>query len=102
MSAHGLSTGEGHRRGRPADLSLKRTFGEGLLREDSSFHTLQNVEAAFRQSDHAESDRERRVPLIATARYMAAHFPTRREREQTFTIAHRLFRGEQIHGDEST
>ncbi|MFC7027512.1 Rieske (2Fe-2S) protein [Halomicroarcula sp. GCM10025324] len=80
---------------------LKRTLGEGLLREDASFHTLQNVEASFRGTDHAESDAERRLPLIATARYMGAHFPTRREREQTFTIAHRLFRGEQIHGDET-
>jgi hypothetical protein len=28
---------------------------------------------------------------------MAAHFPTRREDEQTFEIAQRLFRGESIH-----
>ncbi|MFC6973819.1 Rieske (2Fe-2S) protein [Halomicroarcula sp. GCM10025709] len=81
--------------------ALKRTLGEGLLREDAGFHTLQNVEAAFRQNEFAETDAERRLPLIATARYMAAHFPTRREREQTFTIARRLFRGEQIHGDET-
>jgi nitrite reductase/ring-hydroxylating ferredoxin subunit len=81
--------------------ALKRTLGEGLLREDAGFHTLQNVEAAFRQSEFAETGAERRLPLIATARYMAAHFPTRREREQTFTIAHRLFRGEKIHGDDA-
>ncbi|WP_247729733.1 Rieske (2Fe-2S) protein [Halovivax limisalsi] len=76
---------------------LKRTLGHGLLREDAGFHTLQNVEAAFRQHDLAETERDRRLPMIATARYMAAHFPTRREAEQTFSIATRLNRGERIH-----
>ncbi len=76
---------------------LKRTLGEGLLREDAGFHTLQNVEAGFRQFELAESERERRLALVAPARYMAAHFPTRREDEQTFTIAERLFQGEAIH-----
>ncbi|MCU4800889.1 Rieske (2Fe-2S) protein [Halobacteria archaeon HArc-gm2] len=78
---------------------LKQTLGEGLLREDAGFHTLQNVEAAFRQFDAAEAERERRLPLVATARYLSAHSPTRREREQTFTIARRLHRGESIHGE---
>ncbi len=88
---------------------LKRTLGHALLREDAGFHTIQNLEAAFRQFDIAEErmaeaadevpdlEGRRRVPLIATARYMAAHFPTRRETEQTFTIAARLNRGEAIH-----
>jgi hypothetical protein len=39
--------------------------------------------------------------LVAAARYLAAHFPTRREREQTFSIAARLLRGEKLHGEES-
>ena len=81
---------------------LKRTLGHGLLREDAGFHTLQNVEAAFRQYDLAVADdradaHDERLPMIATARYMAAHFPTRREAEQTFSIARRLNRGEAIH-----
>ena len=84
--------------GDPRDL--ERALGEGLLREDAGFHTLQSYEAALRLVDHADSEAERRLPLIATARYMAAHFPTRREREQTFRIAQRLFRGESIHGEE--
>jgi nitrite reductase/ring-hydroxylating ferredoxin subunit len=79
--------------------ALKRTLGEGLLREDATFHTLQNVEAGFRQFEVADTDRERRLALIAPTRYLAAHFPTRREREQTVTIAERLFDGEAIHGD---
>ena len=81
--------------------ALKRTLGHGLLREDAGFHTLQNVEAAFSQYDLAEAadagERRRRLPMIATARYMAAQFPTRREAEQTFQIASRLNRGEAIH-----
>ncbi|WP_312909621.1 Rieske (2Fe-2S) protein [Natronosalvus caseinilyticus] len=95
--------------GDPDDL--KETLGRGLLREDAGFHTLQNVEAAFRQFDllaregaadagTGESpvdERTRRMPLLATARYMAAHFPTNREAEQTFRIASRLNRGEAIH-----
>ena len=81
--------------GDPRDLI--QTLGEGLLREDPQFHTLQNVEAAVRRFERADTDADRRLPLIATARYMAAHFPTRRASEQTFEIAHRLFRGEAIH-----
>ncbi|MCL7416496.1 MAG: Rieske (2Fe-2S) protein [Halalkalicoccus sp.] len=73
---------------------LKRALGGALLREDANFHTLQNVEAAFEQ---AERTGETRLHLLATARYLAAHTPTRREREQTFRIATRLHRGEKLH-----
>jgi nitrite reductase/ring-hydroxylating ferredoxin subunit len=73
---------------------LKRALGEVLLREDVGFHPRQNVEAAFTRYDAADDGR---VHLIATARYLAAHTPTRREGEQTFRIAERLNRGEAIH-----
>jgi nitrite reductase/ring-hydroxylating ferredoxin subunit len=76
---------------------LKRVLGRGLLREDANFHTLQNVEAAFARFDDSESEAERRLALVACARYMAAHFPTRRSAEQTFSIATRLHRGERLH-----
>jgi nitrite reductase/ring-hydroxylating ferredoxin subunit len=79
--------------------ALVRTLGEGVLREDPQFHTLQSVEAAVRRAERADGERGRRLPLTATARYLAAHSPTRRESEQTFTIARRLHRGEQIHGE---
>lgn len=77
--------------------ALRRTMGEGLLREDAGFHARQSVEAGFRQFELAENERERRLALIAPARYMAAHFPTRRENEQTVSIAERLLEGEAIH-----
>ena len=64
-----------------------------LLREDAGFHPRQNVEAAFTRYDAGRG----RVHLIATARYLAAPTPTRREGEQTFRIAERLNRGEAIH-----
>ena len=76
---------------------LYRTLGEGLVREDANFHTLQNVEVAFQQAALASTPADARLHLIATARYLAAHTPTRREAEQTFTIASRLHRGERIH-----
>ncbi|MFD1647116.1 Rieske 2Fe-2S domain-containing protein [Haloarchaeobius litoreus] len=81
--------------GDPADL--KRRLGHALLREDAGFHTLQALEAGFRQFDCATDDHDRRVAMVAVARYLAAHFPTRREAEQTFTIASRLLRGEAVH-----
>ena len=86
--------------GDPADL--KRTLGRGLLREDAGFHTLQNVEAGFQRFDALADDpdadpMEARLALIAPARYVAAHFPTRRSAEQTFSIATRLHRGERLH-----
>ena len=82
--------------------ALQRTLAEGLLREDAGFHELQHLEAAIRQTEHAATPAERRLSLVAAARYLAAHFPTRRERNQTFDIAHRLFRGEKLHGSGAT
>jgi nitrite reductase/ring-hydroxylating ferredoxin subunit len=92
LAAHYLDAG-----GDPA--TLKRRLGSALLREDAGFHTYQALEAGFAQFDERRDDAERRTLMVAVARYMAAHFPTRREREQTFTIAARLQRGETIHGD---
>ncbi|WP_049898272.1 Rieske (2Fe-2S) protein [Halococcus agarilyticus] len=81
--------------GDPDDL--KRTLGRGLLREDANFHTLQNVEGAFGRFEVVDDADEQRMALMACARYMAAHFPTRRSNEQTFSIATRLHRGERLH-----
>jgi hypothetical protein len=67
-----------------------------LLREDAGFHPNQNLEAAFSQLNHQEAER-RRVFLVAAARFLSAHTPTRRSGEQTFEIAQRLHRGDRIH-----
>jgi len=78
---------------------LRAALGNALLVEDAGFHTFQAVEAGFAQFDAREDPAERRLLLVAVARYLAAHFPTRREREDTFSIATRLHRGEQVHDE---
>jgi nitrite reductase/ring-hydroxylating ferredoxin subunit len=76
---------------------LREHLGGALVREDAGFHTFQALEAGFAQADLRDDADQRRALLVAVARYLSAHFPTRREREQTFTIAARLHRGEKIH-----
>ncbi|ESP87405.1 Rieske (2Fe-2S) protein [Candidatus Halobonum tyrrellensis] len=77
---------------------LKAELGSALVREDTGFHTFQAYEAACRQFDLREDAAERRDLLVAAARYLSAHYPTRREREGTFSIAARLLDGERVHG----
>ncbi|SHG74598.1 Rieske (2Fe-2S) protein [Halobaculum gomorrense] len=86
---------------------LKAELGNALLVEDTNFHTFQAYEAACRQFDRRAADAgsagsgegvtdDQRDCLVAAARYMAANYPTRRSREQTFSIAARLLRGERV------
>jgi nitrite reductase/ring-hydroxylating ferredoxin subunit len=71
-----------------------------LLREDRNFHTIQCVEAGVRQHELLRGTGEESLPLIAAARYLAAHAPTPRAQRQTFEIARRLHKGERIYEDE--
>ena len=75
---------------------LLALMGRLLLREDRDFHTIQTVEAAFRQYDILKGRPEARNLLIAAARYLAAHSPTVRAEGQTYHIARRLHRGEKL------
>lgn len=75
---------------------LLATVGKLLLREDRNFHTVQSVEAAFRQFELLGQTREATNVLIAAARYLAAHSPTVRAQGQTYEIARRLHRGEKL------
>jgi len=68
---------------------LIAVLGACLLREDRNFHTIQCVEAAVRQHELLDGE-EARLPLIAAARYLAAHAPTARSQRQTYDIARRL------------
>lgn len=72
---------------------LVATLGRMLLREDRDFHTIQTLEAAFRQYGLLRGTSEGVHVLGAAARYLAAHAPTVREQGQTYQIAHRLHRG---------
>ncbi|MFQ5974509.1 MAG: Rieske (2Fe-2S) protein, partial [Alphaproteobacteria bacterium] len=86
--------------GHPADRCIE-TLAHGLLREDAGFHTIQMFEAGICQHRDRDDGEERRNILIAVARYLAAHSPTRRARYQTASIARRLHRGGRIYEDET-
>ena len=77
---------------------LVAALGAALVREDRNFHTIQCVEAAVRQHVLAAGDAPG-LPLIAAARYLAAHAATARSQRQTFEIARRLHRGERLYED---
>jgi nitrite reductase/ring-hydroxylating ferredoxin subunit len=78
------------------EKALSAILVQALLREDRSFHTIQMVEAAFRQKTEVQRlqvlDDIKPIShiLIAAARYLAAHTPTARAQGQTFEIAWRL------------
>jgi hypothetical protein len=71
-------------------------LGKLLLREDRDFHTIQSVEAAFRQYSYLLDQPEGVNLLVASMRYLAAHAPTVRAQGQTFEIARRLHRDEKL------
>jgi nitrite reductase/ring-hydroxylating ferredoxin subunit len=72
-------------------------LGAALVRENRNFHTIQCVEAAVRQHHLLGRTEEADLPLIAAARYLAAHATTTRSQRQTFEIARRLHRGENLY-----
>lgn len=78
---------------------LLATLGKALLREDRNFHTIQAVEAAFRQFALLRGQPDAPNVLVAAARYLAAHAPTVRAQEQTYQIAYRLHRGERLYAE---
>jgi hypothetical protein len=86
--------------------ALMAVLGKLLLREDRDFHTIQTVEASFRQyallranhaaGAHAAASPESVHVLVAATRYLAAHAPSMRAQGQTYQIARRLARGERL------
>jgi hypothetical protein len=90
-------------RQRENNNELSAILAHALLREDRGFHTIQMLEAAFRQK--AELERLQILEsinpgshlLIAAARYLAAHTPTARAQGQTFEIAWRLHNGGRLY-----
>ncbi len=81
---------------------LVAALGACLLREDRNFHTTQCVEAGVRQHRLLRGSEEAGLPLLAAARYLAAHASTARSQRQTYEIARRLHRGERIYEDGAT
>ena len=78
---------------------LLAMIGKLLLREDRDFHTIQTVEGAFKRYALWRGTEAGTHALIAAVRYLAAHSPTVRAQEQTFSIAQRLYRGERLFTD---
>jgi nitrite reductase/ring-hydroxylating ferredoxin subunit len=85
------------------EKELSAILVHALLREDRSFHTIQMLEAAFRQKMELQRlqilDDIKPIShvLIAAARYLAAHTPTARAQGQTFEIAWRLHQGGKLY-----
>ena len=75
---------------------LLAMVGKLLLREDRDFHTIQTIEAAYKQVERWQGTEAGTHALIAAARYLAAHAPTVRAQGQTYDIAHRLHHGERL------
>lgn len=71
-------------------------LGHAVLREDANFHEFQQLEIAWRRTRRRGDHDSTRLALVATARWIAAQYPTRRGVEQTFDIARRLHRGDEL------
>ena len=76
---------------------LLATMGCLMLREDADFHSFQIVDAAFSQFASREGTESGRHVMIGLSRFLAAHSPTPRAEGQTYQIALRLQRGEEIY-----
>ena len=76
---------------------LLELLGHAMLREDAGFHSFQVVDAGFRQYLPRQDTEAGRHVLVAVARFLAAHSPTPRATGQTYQIALRLHRGEEIY-----
>ena len=81
--------------GAPEDLMA--AMGRMMLREDAGFHSFQIVDAALKQFESRRTSESGRHVMIGLSRFLAAHSPTPRAEGQTYQIALRLQRGEEIY-----
>ena len=79
--------------------ALAASLGQAMLTEDAGFHSFQIVDAGLGQYRARRDTESGRHVLIGMARYLAAHAPTSRAVGQTYQIALRLHRGEEIFRD---
>jgi hypothetical protein len=77
---------------------LIRVLGRAVLREDAEFHAYQTLEAGVRQFSglRRQHPLAARRTLVSISRYVAAHSPTTRALQQTYQIAARLLRGDDL------
>ncbi len=80
---------------------LIAALGHSLLHEDAGFHWYQLFEASVRHHEAwPAGSAGARLPLVAFARFLAAHTPTRRERSRVVQIAARLRRGDALYEED--
>ena len=87
----------GYLSGGGAPEALLATMGRMMLREDADFHSFQIVDAAFKQFASRQGSESGRHVMVGLSRFLAAHSPTPRAEGQTYQIALRLQRGEEIY-----
>ena len=87
----------GYLAGNGAHADLMATMGRMMLREDAGFHSFQIVDAAFQQFESRRGAESGRHVMVGLSRFLAAHSPTPRAEGQTYQIALRLQRGEEIY-----
>ena len=76
-------------------------LGRQLLTEDAGFHWYQILEASIRQFAAWPAGSDQGALIMAgTARFLAAHTPTRRELSHVVHIATRLRRGEPLYEED--
>ena len=75
-------------------------LAHAMLREDSTFHHFQIVDAALKQYENRRGGDDARHVLVGMSRFLAAHYPTPRAVNQTYNIAVRLHRGDEIFREE--
>lgn len=76
---------------------LIAALGHALVVEDAGFHWFQLYEAAVSQYQAwPVGSEESRLILVAFARFLSAHTPTRRELSRVVDIARRLRRGDEL------
>ena len=80
----------------PRPDGLLSVLAHAMLREDSTFHHFQIVDAALKQYEERKGTDAARQVLVGVARNLAALYPTPRAVNQTFNIAVRLQRGDEI------
>ena len=75
-------------------------LAHAMLREDSTFHHFQIVYAAMKQYELRRGTDSARHVVVGMSRFLAAHYPTPRSVNQTFNIAFRLNRGDDLFREE--
>lgn len=76
---------------------LIKTLCIAVMREDADFHTVQMLEAGVQLLREISRAEDRKVVLVAMARYIASQSPTQRRLGQIARIALKLHKGEEVY-----